>query len=332
MPDAASSDAEPSAEEDEEEEEEEEEEGVAAVNGATKEAVTAPLIGGFADTVSLLDVRSLADIIRKFHDEVDSFVRRESEKLFEQEARNQQARRSFQEIYDAVRGFLVEFSVGGGRLESKNGDAQDNGGASSKGQQADSADDGSAGDDDEEGEDEAAPGESRKQGGVATSSDPDSACDSFSKRLLPNFVRCVTDDRRAMQDAGELLGTFVQQHFRSSKELTTLLSKPSPVPLFRALLRALVAELSPGRPEQKGGGGGGGSSSSSAAAGKRGGEKGDKGGREDRKGRTNCRDQSGSDRGGARDRRAKRGRSCSDSSSPDASRDGRAGRSRSRGR
>merc|ERR1740129_2469902 len=66
-----------------------------------------------------MDVVALAGLFRSFHGEVDSFVRRESEKLFEQEARNQQARRNFQEVHDMVRGFIDEFAPAGGLPEPK---------------------------------------------------------------------------------------------------------------------------------------------------------------------------------------------------------------------
>lgn len=238
-----------------------EEEALPAPRGSAKEAPqapTGPALDSFATTVSLLDVMALSDLIRTFHSEVDTFVRRESEKLFEQEARNQQARRSFQEVYDMVRGFLDEFAPEGAFPD---------------------------------------PADNSDSGVENKAEEPER--DLLTKRLLPQFTSFVTDDQRAMQDAVELLTTFVQRHFKNSKELTGLLDKPSPLPLFRSLLRLLVAELGLGRSDKRSGAG----------------RRGEKDDREDRK------EHDVKDRSGRRDSSDRRDRDPSQShSSREASR------------
>lgn len=208
-------------------------------------------MGNFAEIVSLLDVSALADLFRGFHGEVDGFVRSESEKLFDLEARNQQARRGFQEVLHSVRGFLDEFApehlgeeseVGGsdaGSIRSDRGNGGDR-------QRTGGRKDGNPG--------AHSRGLSRKRKVAAPlAEEKDSDRDVFLVQLLPQFVRLVTDDERAMQDACELLATFVERHFRASKELMQLADRPSPVRLFRSLLSVLVAELGLDHPEKKAG-------------------------------------------------------------------------------
>lgn len=71
----------------------------------------AAVLCAFREVPSLLDVASLAELVSGLHGEVDSFVRRESEKLAEQEAQHKQAQKSFQEVFSEVRGFVDEFIV-----------------------------------------------------------------------------------------------------------------------------------------------------------------------------------------------------------------------------
>eukprot|EP00913_Durusdinium_trenchii_P010755 g10089.t1 len=67
--------------------------------------------------------------------------------------------------------------------------------------------------------------------------------EQLTKKLMPNLVRFVTEDQRALQDACELLSFFVQRHFPDNKELADLAKKPSPKRLFKQLLGALEREL-----------------------------------------------------------------------------------------
>lgn len=63
-------------------------------------------------------------------------------------------------------------------------------------------------------------------GHYSVRTEQDNDRETFLKRLVPLFVKFTADDRRVMQDASDLLRTFVQRHFRSNKELTLLLDKP----------------------------------------------------------------------------------------------------------
>lgn len=232
-----------------------------------------PKLCGFQDHPSLLDTEALAEIVHTLHDEVDAFVRKESDKATEQETRNQQIQKEYREAMSMVRTFLEEF-MPKKHLKTLLGDGE-------AGKDKDDSD----ADDNEE----------------AKEVDHE----KFAKTLLPEFLRYVTEDLRAMQDALELLATFVQRHFRGDKDMMNQINKPTPVPLFQSLLRAISSEL-------------GIRSGQDRRNGRRGG-----GDRDDREG-----DRDANGEGGARDRERKRGDSRS---RPERSRSRGGGRSRSRG-
>lgn len=234
QPDGANGDAppppeDPAPEAPENEDSGESSEGDDKAPAKPKASLKGPVVGSFSETVSLLDVVALADLFRTFHDEVDTFVRKESERLFEQEARNQQARRTFQETATQVRSFLEEFAPEGGLPESENEEDDADGSEGSEASGSDS-------------EAERRKAKVSKKAWEKKAKES-SEHDTVTKRLLPQFLRFAAADRSALQDAVDLLATFVDRHFKQHKELTPLLENPSPVPLFRALLRALVAEL-----------------------------------------------------------------------------------------
>ncbi|CAE8593067.1 unnamed protein product, partial [Polarella glacialis] len=98
-------------------------------------------VGGFQEVESLMDVAGLAALFRSLHDEVDTFVRRESDVLFEQEKRNQQARQSFKDSAGLVRGFLEEFAPEGGLPDLDNEEAPDASGDSEEDEEGSDAED-----------------------------------------------------------------------------------------------------------------------------------------------------------------------------------------------
>merc|ERR1719422_1222475 len=127
-----------------------------------------------------------------------------------------------------VRGFLKEYGVSDGKKDSRNEvEPPDKDDEEMKEAKDDSSDADSA--------------EPARQPNSESPEDKESEHDNFCKTAVPHFLRFTTEDLRATQDALELLATFVHRHFRGDKELAQLLNKNSPVPLFRALLRALTA-------------------------------------------------------------------------------------------
>lgn len=172
-------------------------------------------VNSFAEISSPMDVSSLADLFQTLHSATSVYVREQSAALSEHEEKAQRKRRAFQEQHDALRSFLQEFVP-----EAELPDVEM---------------------------------KARAEVTARTKTEQELVRDHFTERLLPKFLRFVRDDRRALQDASDLLGTFVQAHFPRNRELLELLEKPKPVVLFRTVLRILVAALGV-RPESRKGG------------------------------------------------------------------------------
>lgn len=220
-----------------------EDENIAKGSKATL-AVKGPAVGRFEDMDSLMNVAGLAALVRSLHEDLEAFLKRESDKLSEQERRNNQARQNFKEASGLVRSFLDEFVPEGGLLELEEVEA-----AASLGD-SDSADDDEGSNIDDpgvNGHSQPRRATARRQATRKLSSEvsksEDSEQDEFSKKWMTQFVRFVTDDQRAIQDAIELLATFVQRHFSSHNELMELTGKPLPVQLFKLLLKTLSSEV-----------------------------------------------------------------------------------------
>jgi len=179
-----------------------------AANGAASE------VGGFGNLSSPLDVAALADLVKGFHEQVASFVRRKTESLSADEAQSQEAKRTVEEGRDTIRSFLEEFGPEGGVPDPDEGSGDENGNSKHK-------------------------------------SAEKTAAEEYQKGAK-QLVRFATDDKQALQDAGDLMGTFVERHFKGVKELKGLLDKPHPVPLLKALLKLLVAELKAGQKDKGG--------------------------------------------------------------------------------
>jgi hypothetical protein len=183
------------------------------------------LVGSFADTPSLLNVESLAELFRTFHGKIEGHLLKESTALFEMEAVNLRARKSFQEAYDSVRSFLAEFvpesELPNISVELVADEIQDRevgvGGRSSK----------------------------RRK---AAKTEQELRHEHFANSLLPKFLKYAEDDHCALQDASDLLGSFVQAHFPENKEVAAIIEaahgkRTNTVPLFQTVLRVLVSEL-----------------------------------------------------------------------------------------
>lgn len=185
---------------------------------------TTDLVGSFADNPSLLNVKSLAELFRTFHGKIEGQLRKESTKLVEMDAVNLRARRSVQEAYDSVSSFLEEFvpesdlsSISVESLPDETQDREMVGGGR--------------------------PSKRRK----AAKTEQEHVREHFTTRLLPKFLKYAADDHCALQDASDLLGSFVQAHFPENKEVAAILEvsdgKSNTVRLFQTVLRVLVSEL-----------------------------------------------------------------------------------------
>merc|ERR1712039_260826 len=155
-------------------------------------------------------------------------VRRESEKLFDQESKNQHARKTFQEVNDLIKTFLDDFKPEGGHPPpDRDKDESDT-------------------DDDEAG---------RRKGIAALKWKIEDAPAPvgpeqrrlLSKRLMPQFTRYIAEDKEAVQNAGEMLTLFIEKFFKSSKELAALKEKQDPIQLLKGLLRVISLELGLGK-------------------------------------------------------------------------------------
>eukprot|EP00933_Yihiella_yeosuensis_P052812 TRINITY_DN5093_c0_g1_i1.p1 TRINITY_DN5093_c0_g1~~TRINITY_DN5093_c0_g1_i1.p1 ORF type:complete len:432 (+),score=81.36 TRINITY_DN5093_c0_g1_i1:84-1379(+) len=194
-------------------------------------------IGSFDKIKSLMDIPSLSSLFHGLHEDVTVFLEEESEKGFDQEKQNQKAQKDFKEAHSIVQGFLDEFAPDGGlpELDDGYGSIDSDGGDS-------------MGSDDEQDDDNtrsAAP-KSKPRANLKRNVKADHGMneqDIFSRKLMPQFIRFATEDQRALQDASDLLGTFVQRHFPSNKDLQELMEKPSPLELFRSLTTVLNVEL-----------------------------------------------------------------------------------------
>merc|ERR1712039_189679 len=179
---------------------------------------------GLSSIVSLVDVVELADLFKTLNKEVDDFVRRESEKLFDQESKNQQARKSFQEVHDLIKTFLDDFKPEGGHpppdRDQDESDTDEDGAGGRKGLAALKW----------KIEDAPAPvGPEQRR--------------LLSKRLMPQFTRYITEDKEAVQNAGEMLNVFIEKFFKSNKELAALKEKNDPINLLKGLFRVISLEL-----------------------------------------------------------------------------------------
>jgi len=185
---------------------------------------TAELVGSFADNPSLLNVKLLAELFRTFHGKIEGQLRKESTKLVEMDAVNLRARRSVQEAYDSVSSFLEEFvpesdlpSISVESVADETQDRETVGGGR--------------------------PSKRRK----AAKTEQEHVHEHFTTRLLPKFLKYAADDHCALQDASDLLGSFVQAHFPENKEVAAILEvsdgKTNTVRLFQTVLRVLVSEL-----------------------------------------------------------------------------------------
>jgi len=173
---------------------------------------------------SLLDVRPLAELFKTLHSETETFVREQSERLKEHEEASLQAQRSFREARVLVRSFLDEFvSEGQAEVEKEKERGSDDEEKEEKGSSDEEDDKGAdaAKENGKKGKAKAKVGQKKAAAGDL------SLHDKFTKKELPQFVKFVVDDQRAMQDADELLTHFVQRHLKSQKELQPLLNKSS---------------------------------------------------------------------------------------------------------
>lgn len=179
------------------------------------------MVPNFSACASSLDVAALTELFRTFHNEADTYVKQESERLVALEGRTLQMQKRYQECQDTVRGFLDEFAVEeqGNLCHSDSDSSSSTGVKKRKGKK------------------------SRTRVGDAADTARNISRETYSKKLLPQFLKFVVSDQRAMKDAVDLLKAFVQRHFRNSKELSSLCDQSSPLPLFRSLLRVLVAEV-----------------------------------------------------------------------------------------
>jgi hypothetical protein len=80
----------------------------------------------------------------------------------------------------------------------------------------------------------------------------DLAGGGFTSRALPRFLEMLDEDRRALQDAMDIVTAFVERRFPENDELEKLKFKASPLPLLRAALDLLDTTPAPGRGAQNG--------------------------------------------------------------------------------